>query len=203
MARLKDFLPLTIGRLPGCPELLVREAVREACIEFCKRTRLIVDDQPLEVRAGERFAVIIPSEGLVYRVESVRRGATPLTPGSRHDFALAHLDVKTGAPSAFYLESDQRVVLGPIPEADEVLMASCVVRPSDEAQSVPEALYSDWREAIAAGARAWTRRHYQPWSDTMAEQDDRMFFEQAVSRANMDRARGGTGRSLRAKGHFF
>ncbi|MCK7581098.1 MAG: hypothetical protein MZV65_39380 [Chromatiales bacterium] len=121
MARLKDFLPLTIGRLPGCPELLVRDAVREACIEFCKRTRLMVDDQPLEVRAGERFAVVIPADGLVYRVESVRRGAMALMCGSRHDFAREHLDVKTGTPSAFYLESDQRVALGPIPEADEVL----------------------------------------------------------------------------------
>ena len=185
MTRLDAFLPLVIGRLPGCPELLVREAVREACIEFCKRTRLIAADRLLEVRAGERLAEITPDDGLVYRVESVRRDTVRLTPSSRHDFYIEQLDTKMGTPWAFYLESDQRVVLGPIPESDEVLTAACVVRPDDNAGLVPDVLYSDWREAMASGARAWVRRHYRSWADSALEMEDRMLFEQAIARANV------------------
>lgn len=203
MARLDAFLPLTIGRLPGCPEMLVREAVRAACIEFCTRTRLAHFEEPVEVRAGERFAELFPADGVVYRVEAVRRGASDLTPSSRHDFAREGWDVMSGAPVAFYLESDRLLALGPIPETDETLVARGVMRPADNAASVPEALYSDWREAIAAGARAWMRRHYQSWADAQLEADDRAFFDHAVARANLDRARGGTGRSLRAKSYFF
>ena len=200
---LDAFLPLVDGRIRGCPDVIEREALRDACIRFCKRTRLLIEDVQVYVAAGERFSFLYPSDGITYIVDSVRRGEQELEHGSRHDFMAENLDVTTGTPHAYYLEGDGQVVLGPIPDADETLVARCTVRPSDSALSVNDALYSDWREAIAAGARVYVRRNYDAWADSQLEAEDRALFEDAVAQANVARARGRSRRPLRARGYYF
>ena len=40
MKPIDDFLPLILPRAPGCPEPIAFDAIRQAAIEFCERTRI-------------------------------------------------------------------------------------------------------------------------------------------------------------------
>jgi len=200
---LDKFMGLVAGRIARCPDVLLREALREACIEFCRRTRLLAVSDALDVEAGEARVDLYPPEGTVYIVDQVLRDTTPLERLSRHDFDSAALDVQSGLPSAYYVDGDRALVLGPVPIADETLTARFIVRPTDSATSVDDVLYRDWREGIAAGARAYLRRHHEAWVDPTEEGVDRELFERAMSRANLDRAQGGSRRKLTVRGHYF
>ena len=55
----RDFLPVMMLQLPGCPEFVVEDAVRAAAIEFCDRTRV------WKVEAVQ-LATTIAGQGLYY-----------------------------------------------------------------------------------------------------------------------------------------
>lgn len=203
MATLEQFLPMVRGLLPGCPQIVMENAVRDACIEFCKRTELLTQTTEIDVIAGEREADLYPDADTHWVVLEVRRSMTVLEPLSRKAFFDQSLSLNVGVPRAYYLEGDLKLLLGPIPDADETLTAWVATRPKDTATSVNDVLWTDYREPIAAGARAWVRRHYGEWSQPALEADDRGMFERAIHFEQLRRARGGTNASLRVRAHSF
>lgn len=237
MATLDSFLPLIRGRLPGCPEAILQDAARGACIEFCRRTELLSANVDVSVVAnqshyqllravwgtwGEWLATpeyeFITSDGgpyltadgtaglegvVAWEVVQLRRASQRLTPANRQEFQLQGWDVATGTPGYYYLEGDGSLVLGPIPDADETLVATLSVTPGASSANVPDALWYDHREAIAAGARAWVRRNYGEWVNTQLELEDRSQFERGVHQANLRRRRGGAGTELHVRMRGF
>ena len=203
MIPLESFLPLVRGRIPGCPEMILENAVRDACIEFCKRTQLLTERVDVDVEAGEPLVTLFPGSDLHWDVLDLRRANTRLTPLNRQEVIVQDLGLETGQPQYYYLEGDRSLVLLPIPESAETLTALVSLRPKDSAQRVPEVLYSDYREPIAAGARAWVRRNYGDWVNPQFEAEDRAIFERAVHNQNIRRAHGGAGTALRVRTHPF
>ena len=203
MATLDSFLPLIRGRLPGCPETLLRDAALAAAIEFCKRTQLLTQAVEVEVVAGEPTVTLYPDSDVHWEVLEVRRGTSPLTGLNRREFIVQDLGMETGKPQYYYLEGDRSLLLLPIPESAETLSALVTLRPKDTAQRVHDVLYSDFREVIAAGARAWVRRNHGDWSEPSLEGHDRKLFEDAIHNQNIQRARGGAGVALRVRAHSF
>jgi len=203
MATLDSFLPLIRGRLPGCPETLLRDAALAAAIEFCKRTQLLTQAVEVEVVAGEPTVTLYPDSDVHWEVLEVRRGTSPLTGLNRREFIVQDLGMETGKPQYYYLEGDRSLLLLPIPESAETLSALVTLRPKDTAQRVHDVLYSDFREVIAAGARAWVRRNHGDWSEPRLEGQDRQLFEHAIHNQNIRRARGGAGVALRVRAHPF
>lgn len=203
MTPLDDFLPLIRGRLPGCPETLLRDAALAAAIEFCKRTQLLTQAVEVEVVAGEPTVTLYPDSDVHWEVLEVRRGTSPLTGLNRREFIVQDLGMETGKPQYYYLEGDRSLLLLPIPESAETLSALVTLRPKDTAQRVHDVLYSDFREVIAAGARAWVRRNHGEWSELRLEGQDRQLFENAIHNQNIRRAHGGAGVALRVRSHSF
>ena len=203
MAELDSFLPLIRGRLPGCPETLLRDAALAAAIEFCKRTQLLTQAVEVEVVAGEPTVTLYPDSNVHWEVLEVRRGTSPLTGLNRREFIVQDLGMETGKPQYYYLEGDRSLLLLPIPESAETLSALVTLRPKDTAQRVHDVLYSDFREVIAAGARAWVRRNHGEWSELRLEGQDRQLFENAIHNQNIRRAHGGAGVALRVRSHSF
>ena len=203
MAELDSFLPLIRGRLPGCPETLLRDAALAAAIEFCKRTQLLTQTVEVEVVAGEPAVTLYPDSDVHWEVLEVRRGTSPLTGLNRREFIVQDLGMETGKPQYYYLEGDRSLLLLPIPESAETLSALVTLRPKDTAQRVHDVLYSDFREVIAAGARAWVRRNHGEWSELRLEGQDRQLFENAIHNQNIRRAHGGAGVALRVRSHSF
>ncbi|NCC41555.1 MAG: hypothetical protein EOM21_19475, partial [Gammaproteobacteria bacterium] len=126
---LDEFLPLIRGRLVGCPDMILRDAVRDACIEFCKRTQIFSETFDVAVEAGEAVVDLVPTEGQHWVLSALRRDTRLLEPSERYHFEQDGLDTKTGAPSHYYLDGPLRLVLGPIPDADETLSATVSIRP--------------------------------------------------------------------------
>jgi hypothetical protein len=149
MTPLDDFLPLIRGRLPGCPETLLRDATLAAAIEFCKRTQLLTQTVEVEVVAGEPNVTLYPDSDVYWEVLEVRRASTRLTPLNRQEVIVQDLGMETGKPQYYYLEGDRSLLLLPIPESAETLSALVTLRPKDTAQRVHDVLYSDFREVIA------------------------------------------------------
>ena len=203
MASLDAFLPTVRGRLPGCPEMILENGVRDACIEFCKRTRLFTQTVDVDVVASEAAVELYPDSDTHWEVLTLRRGPTLLTPLFRAEYAAQGYGEDSGTPEVYYLEGDRTLVLGPVPDAAETLTALVSLRPQDTATRVQDALYSDFREPIAAGARAWVRRNYGDWVNPDFEAEDRRIFEYAVHNQNIRRARGGGSVPLRVRAHPF
>ena len=203
MTPLDAFLPLIRGRLPGCPDIVLKDAVRDACIEFCRRTELLTEDISLSVTADDPAYALTASGGDAWEVLSIRRESSPLQPVNRQEFTLLGLTTQTGTPGYYYLEGDGALVLGPIPDADETLTVLVTVVPAENATTVPDALYQDHRETIAAGARAWVRRNLGDWVNPELEAMDRKAFEYAIHNQNIHRARGGANTPLRVRTHSF
>jgi hypothetical protein len=207
MASLDDFLAMVRGRLPGCPDFILKDAVRDAAIEFCKRTQLLTETVPIYVTAGSDLCELTPLEGQHWEVLRVLRDTSPLTPMSRHEVVVQGFDQQTGSPAYYYLESDPHyglaLRLAPTPDAAETLTALVTVRPTDDATDVDCMLWSDYREPIAAGARAWVRRNHGDWVNPELEAEDRAIFERAIHNQNIRRARGGTDTALRVRAYPF
>ncbi len=198
------FLPMVRGRLPGCPDLILTDAVRDACIEFCKRTRLLTEDITLDVVQGERTVELYPDSDTAWEVLKVwRTDGEVLTATNRQDLADSDYDIDSGTPRGYYLEGDRLLVLGAYPDASETLQARVTLRPKDTATRVPDVLWQDYRQPLCAGARAWVRRHYGEWINDKQEVEDRSVFELGVHQANLRRARGGANAQLRVRAHPF
>ena len=203
MSAISDFFSTVWGRLPGCPEMILEKAVRDACIEFCKRTRLMTQSVIVDVEANEPRVDLYPDADVTWEVLDLRRDGSSLTALNRHEFLVQDYIIDTGTPGYYYLDGDRALVLGPVPAQAETLTALVSSRPTDTATRVADALWSDYREPISAGARAWVRRHYGEWSEPMLEADDRQFFERAIHKQNIRRAQGGAGVALRVRAHPF
>jgi hypothetical protein len=191
------------GRLPGCPESVQQDGVLAACIEFCNRTHLLVEDTTVDVTAGEPRCDLYPDSDVAWEVRDLRRASEHLYGLSREEFIVQDLTTETGKPLYYYVEGDGQLLLGPIPDTAETLTATVTLRPKDTATRVHDALYRDHRQAICAGARAWVRRHYGEWSEGRLEAEDRSLFEQAINRQTIRRAHGGANTSLRVRAHAF
>lgn len=204
MAYLEDWLPLVRPQLPGLPDFLGTEAAREAAIEFCRRTKLLRGAFDVTTAAGQAAYLLGTEQGMVAdMIDEVLRDDATLEPASREVFQDNRWDRTDGSPSAYYLDGNRSLVLGPIPDAIETLSVRAVMRPASDADSLDDALWEDWRWAIAAGARAHIRRNFSAWIDPGLYAQDDMIFQDGIGHATYRRARGQTRHRLRVSGHYF
>lgn len=203
MISLDRFLPLVAGQCQRAPDMIMRDALRDAAIEFCKRTRFLSSQEEIVTEPGSPSVTLLPLDGVTYHIEAIMRGERQLERLSRYDVLQSGLHARSGEPVSFYLSGAHDVVFAPIPSQEETLIAHIIARPSDTANSVSDALYSDWRQVIAAGARALLRRTHAPWMDVNLELKDQQIFEDGIASANVQRARGRSMRRLRVPAYYF
>ena len=203
MASLDAFLPLVRGPLPGCPETVLRDAIRDACIEFCKRAQLLFQEVAFETQPYESRVELYPDSDSLWEIVQLRDEVASLLPSNWMEFRQFGYDTKVGTPIRYYLAGDNRLVLGPTPNTVKTLMATVTVRPKSTATRVPDVLWDEYREPIAAGTRAWVRRHYGEWANPQLETYDRTFFEREIHNTQIRQARGGAGVALRVRAHPF
>jgi hypothetical protein len=204
MPALANWIPLVLPKLPGCPDPFILDAVRDAAETFCRRTKLLRQSVDVQVSAGtavyERFQF---EDTAVDAIDDVLREQIRLEPLSRDVFRMRQLDIDEGQPSAYYFDGNRTLVLGPIPNADETLTATCIMRPSTTTLVLDDALWDDYRHAIAAGARAHIRKTYHDWHNPDLQMLDQDEFERAMGESNLRRARGQTRHRPRVMGHYF
>lgn len=203
MKALKEFFPRLQLYVPGCPAPLMRTAVRDAAIDFCRRTTLIQRDaDSITLAAGEReFDVVSPlSRHNVYLLARVWFGQRELRPMAPDHVGnpLAYtepIDGKSsevGEPVMFYMREPGVAVVWPTPQAAGTITARMVLVPQRTATSLPDELLEEWAPTIAAGAASMLKAvPMQPFTDPAGIPGVLATYQAGVNEARTRALRGG------------
>lgn len=153
---LTEFLKHVQPEVMGCPQPIALEQILRACIDFCARSRLLDETTTVTTVAGTATYAMTFASGLVaHDLVYVRRDTTTqLNRSTREDFDASTSTTEDGEATSYYMNGENNLVLGPIPNAVETLDVKAVVKPVYNATTVPTVLLADWFTEIAAGAKA-------------------------------------------------
>lgn len=192
--------------VPGCPEVMVSQAVLNTCIDFCSRTWVVTRGLGVDVASSDI------NENLNYEV--------PIDISQALDFTVAvglvllnyedstyplemkqivtHSDQVTSVEDRkfYYFDSDTSVVLCPIFSAGHIYIEVATM-PTPTASGVDSILYTFWADQICSGAKA--RLFSMPqksWSDTKLSAHNYSLYYRAINSAKASRLKGFSGKSL-------
>ena len=163
---LSTFYSRVAPHVQGCPDPIIEEAVRDACIELADQSLLWQEllDTPV-VTAGESDVELeVPANSAITRIMHVWWGGHRLVPSTPDEQSVP--DVYTeriGTYRARRATPGQYLVMGPTllavhPVSSKTEAAKLVVvaalKPTRTTTVVPDVFYNDHAETIAAGAIA-------------------------------------------------
>lgn len=155
MKPIDDFLPLILPRAPGCPEPIAFDAIRQAAIEFCERTRIWRDtDQFMADEFGDIFA---PAQSVVYQIEDARFDGRRLTPIGVQDLNGMYPDcdwtTKTGEQPQYVTQLHPDTIKV-VPSMSGMVTLTLLLKPTNNAQELPDFIFDQYARTIADGALA-------------------------------------------------
>jgi hypothetical protein len=206
MAALSAFAKYVRPDVPGCPDIMILDAILRAGIEFCKRTKIIKQSLSINTVIGQASYVINTTAGTVAdEVLQVNRGKyDELTRSSFKEFENCGLDKLNGHPQYFYMDAGHKLVLGNIPNSVEALDIVVRIRPTEDATTLPDELADRYLFEIASGAKSVLMlMAKQAWSDPQLASVHRGLFQEAIDGANLREAKGASRTPLRVASHFF
>lgn len=196
---LTEFLPYVLPNVPACPDTLAVQAIRSACIEFC-RTSLLVQEVTTDtlVKNVPDYTIEVPADHVLVKVMGVWCGDKWLTPTSvenlRSGLALRGATAKEAAtknpPQTYFQKTPTSEEISVYPVPAETYTDGLAIRsafaPARNADQVHDVLYDNWAEEIALGALS--RLHAIPeqsfYSVALAE-SFRQKFAIALRRASV------------------
>lgn len=207
MKPLTEFLPEVMPSVPGCPNPLAVNAVRNSVIEFVSRARLLLRSVDVVLTPGEsRYSLDVDS-GLT--ASTFLRGwlneTTRVHPVSPINEDAEHGDYwrkETGAPVKAYIDAGELIV-APIPKDAGTMQVDVLCTYLRNATAVDDFVLQDWIEPIAYGALARLLILPGPWSNPAAAVGYRRLFEMGASEAAIQTDKGGTMESLRVAPRRF
>lgn len=204
-----EYLPYVLPEVAKCPREVGRAAIRDAAIEFCRRTgiwRRFSD--PTDIIGGQAIYEFVPEEGAtVAEVVDIRvlgRLLHPITLDALSRNSGDWMDAESVQPSSYFGLEPGKVQLYPRPEIDMpgALVAQVTLKPSRNSVEGPGWLYEEWGDSIGYGAKAiLLSQQSRDWSG-----DPRLaagLFENAVGRARGAANRSMTRTNLRAQMRRF
>ncbi len=122
----------------GCPTPVLTDAVVQAAEDFCERTWLWRGEAVPQGTVADQAEYVVEPD-VEPEVEAVVLAV--------HGVAL------NGSPASFTTPTRDTIRFWHAPQADMELTASLVLKPSRDSQNLPDVLWDEWQDAIAAGAR--------------------------------------------------
>lgn len=155
MKPIDDFLPLILPRAPGCPEPIAFDAIRQAAIEFCERTRIWRDtDQFMADEFGDIFA---PAQSVIHQIEDARFDGHRLTPVSVQDLNERYPGYDWTTQSGDhpkYITQIHPNTVKIVPAWEGMITMTLLLKPSNDAQELPDFIFDQYARTIADGALA-------------------------------------------------
>lgn len=198
MVPLSSFSSRLLPTVLGCPEPLAEQALIDAAIEFCERSRLLVVElEPIKLRSGTAdYELELPLQTrlghiLGVWVDNTLLSSVPLLQAGRHATA--------GTPTSFhatYVDEALLLRVSPTPDASVIgsLHAKVSVVPTRTASSVMSVLFDEWVDVVVSGAQARIKQTPgQVFTDLQAGMLCEQKFRHACSAA---RAQTNTGRAV-------
>lgn len=200
MIALADFVKYVRSSAPSCPDKIIKDAVREASVEFCERSKLITEITTVDTVIGQSDYPIAPTTGAFNEIQKCERAdGSDLDSVSIQDFY--EYDVDDNDPLRFAFLSDD-LLLHPTPIAIETLTITGIVKPAEDDTTVPDELFLNHRQTIAAGAKHIIHSQYESYLDSGKATFNKGVFDGGVFKAGVKRAKGGTSRPLRTRSRF-
>lgn len=183
--------------LPGCPQNVAGNAIKNAAIEFCERSfAYVVDHDPIAAVGGQsEYGWAPPTGTKVVRAEHVWYDKKRLAPKTRDEIAGMHAYWPDweGTPLYFVQEKLEKLILVPRPSAAlaNAIRAKVAVKPSRAAADIDDAIWEKYLEQIASGARAKLfAMQRKPWSDGKLAAYHLARFEEAIGGARLSAFKG-------------
>lgn len=183
------FLPEVIQFVPDVPEFVAENAIKQACIEFCERTRFWqVDLDPIQTLAKTAaYDVDTPTGTKFVDIVEAWYNDVLLIPKAVEDLTriYRYTDWRTVESDPQYLTRmiPTEVMLVPMPvKSGGELKIRAAVAPTRDSTQVDDQLYESYLEYISYGARA---RLYnspkQPYFDKTSAMEFEKKFRTAIS----------------------
>ena len=201
------FLPEVLPYVPDCAEFVAVNAIRNACIEFCRESLYLqLEHDPITTIANVgTYDLEAPDGYVITRAIDGWAGNMPLTPKSEDDLKRIYpLDWRQQAGRPQYMTQfvPDEVVIVPYPMQKQVngLKLIVAIAPTRDSVEIDNKIYERWAEAIGFGARA---RLYdtpkQPYYDPQNAIKYRQMFTNAIGEAKIERYRGMNRTNLRVR----
>lgn len=160
MIDIEDFLTKLLPLVPGVPEPVAIEHLRNAARDFCEATKLWRWDDSFDL-GDEPNLLCCPQDAVIHKIERVDWNGKRLDPET-----VGHLDdlrpdwdsdtnLWQGEPS-YYLQTEMDSIrLVPRPYDDStprVVKVRLILMPSEDAEMLPDFLYEHYRTTLAWGA---------------------------------------------------
>lgn len=183
MIELDVFLTKIMPYVPGCPEPTAFAGIIKAAQEFCERTRLWRDEDTFTLSPTSCNVVCAPEGADLFEIENALLDGCRLEPISLSDLNKKYpqwREMDTGQGQWITQIEHGSVVV--VPACRGTLRLSTFLRPSDEADQLPDFMSKLYRQCIADGALAEILMlPGQPFTDPNRAQFYSMRFEAKLS----------------------
>jgi hypothetical protein len=164
MASYEDFLSRVLIDVPGCAEVSALLAVKDACIEFCEKSLVLVrDHDPITVEEGLVDYDLEPNSGeVIVKVMRAWMEGTPIDPAfpdivkdaSIYNRLYSSFQAAPSIPTRYLQKDPRQISLWPLPDKryPNGLTLRVAVKPSRSSTSIDDIVFEDYAEVIAAGA---------------------------------------------------
>lgn len=191
-----DMLRDVLGKVSGCPESEAEIAMRNACMEFCTKTRCLLTDTVVQT-TGTVGAVDL-TEQVLDIIEASINGA-PVNVVYANDPDLE--DLGPGVYALTFMDPSV-ATLTPTPPASVPLRLKRVIAPGPASTQVPDVLWLRYSEALTHGCLArLMAASSQSWANPSLSVYHRGEFDEAIAKATAEHGlnRKQVGRRLRVK----
>lgn len=198
MAYLSDFFPMVLSSAPACPDPTAEQWIRQAAIEFCTRTRVWRETDEFEADGHPIEVVAVPANAALHEIEAAWFNGHELE-------AARYKTVGTlsgGTPRYLTQIGPDRFNLTP-PEAG-TFRVNMFLKPSREADELPDFLLEHYEQTIADGALARILSlPEQGWTNPQLAAAHRQSFDADVNRLSASNIRGQQRAPVRSRSQFF
>lgn len=154
MKSFDELLPNILPYAPGCAIPAAYVAIREAAAEFCERTRLWRHADDFDITEDDAEGITTPYGSVLHEIELVQFDGCDLGPRTtqwldafEHGWRAGTL---TGKPQ--YVTQTDPNTLRVVPHQTGHVNLFLILKPSIDAEELPDFLIDQYREAIAHGA---------------------------------------------------
>lgn len=187
---LTSFSPEVAPLVPGCADILILNAVRNAAIEFCEESTYWQETQDaFDVTANDLpYDLEAPTGARVCQILSCTVDGQPIDPAAL-DVLETHTNWRTlegSQPSAYFQPNPDQFSLFPLPTGTNSVILRTAYCPTRTATSIESYVYQTQLVCIAAGALAnLMEMPLQQWSNPELAQFYRAKFMQGIAAATV------------------
>lgn len=214
MANVSDLLRYVLPDVPGCPIVMVENAILTAAIEFCDKSLYwTYDHDPITVVANvPEYELSLPDDSqLIQILDTAKLNNKDISQRTRvwlNNNVTNWQTLTQNQPEHFYIQRPWVIRLVGIPMVTSIngLVLEIALKPTPTATTLPDVVFNEWFEAISYGARSkLMEMPGKEWSEPNTALKYGAIFDQRISDASAKQRAGfrRQDRNNKARARFF